>query len=313
VAIKLHSATIEPLDDNDVLRNAFALITQKKTSYIFWSLTPKEKSDWIKNLQQLIEMLDKNLSTLSREEETIADLQLPPNIMSPSEINRQSMQLQQTPTQQQRLSTQITNAPQQQNYNLVTKSLQSGSNQQISPVPPNRMSVQVLNQQQGNRNVGQYLGGSDGVTAIAPVTPQPKAKIRQALGVYEDVFRLEMEIFQLPIDLSTLFPGYFQRLPINYQQILWGRIQLLKEKVMKMTSLHDDVLSVIKSENLALKLEKTILEGKGPVGSLQAWVKENFPASNPNSQQPRNLIIQIMKWLNSLLKLWEQILDEECD
>ena len=47
----------------------------------------------------------------------------------------------------------------------------------------------------------------------------------------------------------------------------------MRAKVEQMGLLRDSVLSVVRSESLALRLEKVILEGKAPVGNLQAWVK----------------------------------------
>lgn len=34
------------------------------------------------------------------------------------------------------------------------------------------------------------------------------SKIKQALALYEEVYQLELAIFQVPVDLKTLFPQY---------------------------------------------------------------------------------------------------------
>lgn len=37
---------------------------------------------------------------------------------------------------------------------------------------------------------------------------QTSCKIKQALALYEEVYQLELAMFQVPIDLKTLFPQY---------------------------------------------------------------------------------------------------------
>lgn len=330
--IQLLHAVIEPIANTRDAKFGFTL-THNHVSYSLYFDSVRARDDWLELITKAATDIERNTSTLRKE---IEEPELSPTASIPqSKESRFSTLIQMAgellPTAQppsQFSSTPINLNPPSPNsnnnrneniYSSSNNSSNNNNNNNASLPPPMSLSSSSSSPQPsrdprklstGNSYVNLNSSGSP--MAVHRPPQMSSSKIKQALALYEEVYQLELAVFQVPIDLKTLFPQYYQQLPPNYQQLIWSRVFALRQKIEQIDALRDRIVAVLKSEKLATQLEHVISEGKTPVGNLQSWVKDNFPAANPTSQQPRALLIALVKWLQSLLKAWEQIVEEEC-
>eukprot|EP00026_Physarum_polycephalum_P003481 Phypoly_transcript_03493.p1 GENE.Phypoly_transcript_03493~~Phypoly_transcript_03493.p1 ORF type:complete len:737 (+),score=102.33 Phypoly_transcript_03493:194-2212(+) len=286
--ISLLYATVEPLNNSSDLKVGFAVLSNQQVySLYFESL--KARDDWMETIIKSAAELERNTSTLKKEEEP----ELPPSPVTMSKESRLSM-LMHIASDFATNQHPVPSSPSHPINLNPPSTLPSSQPTTPTPLPhsplhnsspavlpsPSPTSSPKLSPHNSNNHPKLSSGNSYvNLNASSPILSRPPAtnsKIKQALALYEEVYQLEIAMFQVPIDLKTLFPQYYQQLPPNYQQLLWSRVFALKQKIEQIDGFRDNITKVLKSEKVSTQLEHVITEGKSPVGNLQNWVKGIF-------------------------------------
>jgi hypothetical protein len=136
-------------------------------------------------------------------------------------------------------------------------------------------------------------------------------KLQQLLEIFQEVLKLEQEIFLFPIELRTLIPDYYRTMNPDYVSDFQARILKLSKKIDQIEGLHGDMRQIVKQEMVCYVLNRIIEEGSVPVGSMKDWVATEFHGNNPQRNEARKKMAPLLKWYLDLYEAWEAILQKD--
>jgi hypothetical protein len=145
-------------------------------------------------------------------------------------------------------------------------------------------------------------------------------KIVDVINCFQDIVSIELDICQMPIDLSTLMPEYYKSLHHEFIKKLKPRFDLLRAKLKQVDELQQRAFITMKEQNLFSMMEKSITDGLDAITGMKKWVAafskfSQIPQWIAFAQQqklppdPQVLIRIILAWYLNLNQTWETICD----
>ncbi|EGG24396.1 pleckstrin domain-containing protein [Cavenderia fasciculata] len=342
-------------DASGMVQNGSSDQTLKSISYgfavlgrehlYFYTKNAIEQLEWIELIKGIVKEIDRNHSTLRKEEAEDAGDQMlvreshsrlstmidgsmsgtvpNPNRLSTRIIERESrdqlqQQQQQGPIVIERTSRNSSSPP--NNNTLLASSL---TTQQVSSFSSSSSSLLAnsigntsppLQQQQSFGRTSNLSTTFSTISLLqqssssSPPLPSYQNKsIRELIDIIAQLNDLYQQLFS-PLDsLQSVFSEYIKHIQsANMNQTLANISTILN----KIVGLKRRSVELMREENLTKQLQDVIVQGKENIGAYNEWVKRAHPNPNdPASQQPRFLVINLMKWYNTLHGTWRMILD----
>ena len=109
----------------------------------------------------------------------------------------------------------------------------------------------------------------------------------------------------MPIDLHTLIPEYWQKLPPNQMQELYSRFNILLADIQQIDQLHDKTAELVKDMKLLANVSNLIEAGFEPIEETKKVVGSIDPAVAKPLKEKIGLVL---KWYIYLNAEWEKVL-----
>ncbi|KYQ89762.1 pleckstrin (PH) domain-containing protein [Tieghemostelium lacteum] len=336
------AGAITLLAEDPEFKNGFAVLGNEHL--YFYTKSPVEQLEWFLVIKEVIKDLEQSDSTLKKDEvkeqpmvrevsskhASVADIKQLTNSNSNNNLGPTLSNPRNSVKLEQKQSVSQINQPLviERNSKLYDHSNVSGSGglhfspQSSSSTPSGNSMFPPLNPLSlSNSSSGSNTSSpSSSSTNIMPPVynnyqpiqpPQPTAvnlTIRELINIYNEINTLQTQLLQPSNQLEVIFGSYIKN--IN-QQELNSNLQKINDLLSKIINLKNRSVTLLKEDEISNSLQNVITQGKDNIGSFNLWLKQAFPLGNadPNSQQPRTLIINLMKWYNNLHKIWLEVLD----
>ena len=155
--------------------------------------------------------------------------------------------------------------------------------------------------------------GDPAASGIASEIPM-NAHVKDIMGVFNDIVKVQAELMQMPIDLRTMFPQFYAQLHPDHIQRLRTRIEALGSKLTTLDELNKRATQLLKSEQAFFTLDKIVCEGTTPIEAMERFITAAFPkvpgtAPLPRSRDPQFLMRYVLFWYVKLSEAWEVVTD----
>ena len=140
------------------------------------------------------------------------------------------------------------------------------------------------------------------------------AHVKDIMGVFNDIVKVQAELMQMPIDLRTMFPQFYAQLHPDHIQRLRTRIEALGTKLTTLDELNKRATQLLKSEQAFFTLDKVVCEGTTPIEAMERFITAAFPKVPgapplPRSRDPQFLMRYVLFWYVKLSEAWEVVTD----
>lgn len=155
--------------------------------------------------------------------------------------------------------------------------------------------------------------GDPAASALAADIPM-NAHVKDIMGVFNDIVKVQAELMQMPIDLRTMFPQFYAQLHPDHIQRLRTRIEALGTKLTTLDELNRRATQLLKSEQAFFTLDKIVCEGTTPIEAMERFLTAAFPKvpgapALPRSRDPQFLMRYVLFWYVKLSEAWEVVTD----
>lgn len=163
------------------------------------------------------------------------------------------------------------------------------------------------------RRPGDGAAGSGASALLASEIPM-NAHVKDIVGVFNDIVRVQAELMKMPIDLRTMFPQFYAQLHPDHIQHLRARIEALGTKLSTLDELNRRATQLLKSEQAFVSLDKIVCEGTAPIEAMERFITAAFPKVPgapplPRSRDPQFLMRYVLFWYVKLSEAWEVVTD----
>ncbi|KAH3758346.1 rho guanine nucleotide exchange factor [Pelomyxa schiedti] len=274
-------------------------IKTRRSEGFFFMEDQQQRDSWLEIISAVAEAIKKNtLSVLLGKLEQSQQLNTSTTIESPPPA----------PTREPSSRLSVYLDPTSLLSSFIKGAQRSSTNNLTSPAPSTTPPLQSI---QSPRQL---------TTTKVPTEEKRNYKVESMISLYKEVLKLHSEVMSTQVDLSTLFPSYFNKLHPDLTARLRGKADLLLSKLKEMESISTQALELIKEESHFSQFDEQLSKGLEFIDPVRMWVIAlcdgtlNTPAGPKLVEQnPKRLMAQLLAWFLETKKLWEVLTQSDLD